>query len=727
MSRLQEAQVVLEKYFGYSTFREGQGALVGAVLDGRDALGIMPTGAGKSLCYQVPAMVLEGMTVVISPLISLMKDQVDSLRTLGIEAGYLNSSLSSSEYREMLERARDGACRLLYVAPERLESVDFLELSQQVTISLVAIDEAHCVSQWGHDFRPSYTRIASYIRRLPVRPIVAAYTATATPRVEADIKHLLELDAPYQVKTGFDRPNLYFQVEKPKHKYHWIRDYITAHPHTSGIIYCNTRKTVDALYEKLRADGFSVSQYHAGLSEAVRKQSQDAFLYDETELMVATNAFGMGIDKSNVRFVLHCNMPKNMESYYQEAGRAGRDGLKSQCVMLYSPQDIMTNRFFIENGEETMDKTNEYEKLSQMVDYCNTEGCLRSYILNYFGEEETAPCGDCGNCQSEVEKVDITVDAQKILSCVKRMGERFGSGMVIDVLKGSKNKKMQQFHFETLTTYGIMKEYGRETLKEMIAYLVADKYLELTGDAYPVLAIGERGYAVLKGQETVQMRIVMHQEVEEVVGTMQPVDDGLFLELVGLRRRMATEEKVPPFMIFSDATLQEMAMYYPISEDELLQINGVGEVKYRKYGEAYVELIAHYVEEHAIERLPFNPVHKRKRKTKTDSDTTRTRSSIKQPTHEVTYALYKQGMSIQEIAKERDIAPMTIENHLVKAIEEGQAVTWEDFMTAQEERMICEVVEAVGDTLLKPIKEALPESITYTAIKVCLAKHKVGV
>ena len=510
-------------------------------------------------------------------------------------------------------------------------------------------------------------------------------------------------------------------MEKLSHKYSWLRSYLREQKDNSGIIYCNTRKGVDDLYEKLRIDGFRVSHYHAGLSEEVRQKAQEQFLYDQTQLMVATNAFGMGIDKSNVRFVVHYNMPQNMESYYQEAGRAGRDGLNAQCTLLYSAQDIMTNRFLIEKSQDIGELANAYDKLNQMVDYCHTEGCLRAYMLQYFGEHMEKACRNCGNCQSKVEKRDITVDAQKILSCVKRMGERFGATMVIDVLKGSTSRKVRHFHFEQLSTYGLMKGYGKETLKEMIAFLVAEKYLQLRGDGYPVLALGERAKGVLKGQETVGMRLVISKESEEGVGVEYPLDERLFSRLKTIRHEMAEAAGVPPFMIFSDATLHEMATYYPLTKEELLQINGVGEVKYQKYGERYHQAIADFVTETGIERPMFHPRLKAKRK---KIDDLYSIEEAREATHQISYRLYKEGNTLEAIAKKRALSPITIQSHLVKAIEEGEEVVWGDFVTPQEEELIEEAIAKVGKELLKPIKESLPEEISYFAIKIVLAKQK---
>lgn len=718
MNKIEKAYEILERYFGYHTFREGQEKLIGHILEGQDVLGIMPTGAGKSLCYQVPAMVLEGITIVVSPLISLMKDQVDALKEVGIPAGVLNSTLSNLEYKQTLERALDGAYKLLYVAPERLDTIDFTTLSERLPIDMVAVDEAHCVSQWGHDFRPHYKQIASYVAKLPKRPIVVAFTATATPRVKEDIEQLIALRNPYTLITGFDRPNLYFEVQKPHSKYDWLVDYVKSTGEESGVIYCATRKNVDALYDRLQAKGIAVSRYHAGLPEGERKEHQEAFLYDRSRIMIATNAFGMGIDKSNVRFVIHYNMPKNMESYYQEAGRAGRDGLPSNCILLYSAADIMTNRLLIENSHDNLDLSGEYEKLNEMVDYCNTDGCLRTYILRYFGEEAEENCKHCGNCKSEVAKQDITIETQKILSCIKRMGERFGMGMVVDVLKGANTQKIRQFKFETLTTYGLMKDYTKETIKEMIAFLIAEKYIALEGGEYPVLALTTKAYSVLKGQEQVMMRLLLQQEVEEDRVEV-PKDEALLTALKVLRKEMAEAQNVPPFVIFSDATLREMAMYYPENEEEMMQITGIGQVKYDKYGKRFEELITNYVASNEVQK----PTHIPKVRQSKNSVTKKT-VGPKEETHKVTYKLYEEGMTIEAIAKERGLSATTIESHLAKCLEEGLMIRQEDFMTEEDRILIEKAIEEVGSEYLKPIKEAVPEHISYAAIKLVLAMQK---
>lgn len=462
------ANEVLKKYFGYDSFRAGQAEIIDHILEREDCLGIMPTGAGKSICYQIPAMIFDGVTVVISPLISLMKDQVDSLNQVGIPTTYINSSLTENEYLQTIQNIYHGMYKIIYVAPERFFSDTFINMLNFLSISMVAIDEAHCVSQWGHDFRPSYCEISKVISSLSKRPIIVSFTATATQVVKDDIIKLLDLRNPFVLTTGFDRENLYFSVQTPESKKEFLLNFLEEHKNMSGIIYCSTRKTVDEVYERLCNYGYKVSKYHAGMSEKNRSFSQDDFVYDRTEIMVATNAFGMGIDKSNVRYVIHYNMPSDLESYYQEAGRSGRDGDKAECVLLFSRADIVTNKFLIEHSSEN-NNTNEYQKLNDIVDYCNTSKCLRSYILEYFGETPNFNnCKFCSNCNSEIEITDITTDSKKILSCIKRMNERFGAGLVTDVLKGSKSAKVKSFGFDSLSTYGIMSEYSKDTIRDLI-------------------------------------------------------------------------------------------------------------------------------------------------------------------------------------------------------------------------------------------------------------------
>ena len=585
---------VLEKYYGYKEFRKGQQQVIENILSGNDVLTIMSTGSGKSICYQVPALVLEGLTIVISPLISLMKDQVDAIRDMGIPSAYINSSLSTAEFNQVLEGIKEEKYKILYIAPERLDSYEFYGVVAGINISQIAIDEAHCVSQWGHDFRSSYRRISGFIERLNKRPIVTAFTATASKEVRQDIVKLLNLQNPKIFITGFDRENLSIDIIKGENKRKYLMKYVENNRDSSGIIYAATRKEVDNVYKDLHSKGHSVARYHAGLSDEDRSKNQEDFIYDRVKVMVATNAFGMGIDKSNIRYVIHYNMPKNIEGYYQEIGRAGRDGEKSQCILLFAPGDIHTQKYLIEVGVENPErKNNQYRALQHMVDFVYSNNCYRSYILNYFGDKYDKECGNCSNCLNEGEIIDKTVDAQKVLSCIYRMKRNFGSTMLIDVLRGSKNKKVLDLNFQDLSTYGIMKDYSGDNLKTFINTLISHGYISQVEGTYPVLALNNKSMEVLRGQHQVLFKEV---KVEE----KKTVSNELFDLLKELRFNMAKEAGIPPYIIFGDGTLREMSSKYPQSKEEFLEVSGVGEVKYSKYGEAFKEVIEKYVKDNNI-------------------------------------------------------------------------------------------------------------------------------
>jgi ATP-dependent DNA helicase RecQ len=586
---LLKAKQTLKQYFGYSSFREGQDTIINNILQGHDTLGIMPTGGGKSICFQLPALLFPGLTLVISPLISLMKDQVDTLNMLGIPASFINSSLTGKEVAERIRLAGMGHYKILYVAPERLESELFRLVSGSVDISLIAIDEAHCISQWGHDFRPSYRDIAPFIKGLPKRPVVSAFTATATEEVNSDIVKLLSMDKASVFVLGFDRKNLSFIVARGQDKKDFLMNYLGSTKGLSGIIYAATRKEVDNLYTYLFKKGYSVGRYHAGLSDKERLEAQEAFIYDNTGLMVATNAFGMGIDKSNVRYVIHYNMPKNMEAYYQEAGRAGRDGDPGQCILLFSPQDIQIQKFLIEQTiSSPVRQASEYKKLQTMIDYCHTTGCLRHYILRYFGEEAVFQnCGNCGSCNDDSELNDITIEAQKIFSCIKHMKERFGAALVAEVLKGSQNKKVLHQGFNKLSTYALMKEYTVKEIKDMINVLIAEGYIFATEGKYPVIKLCLKAVPVLRGEAQVKQKIQKKQ-------VKQAEDDSLFQLLRVLRKEISQNENVPPYVVFPDSALREMCVVLPTDRLSMLSVKGVGEIKFQNYGTRFLEVITEY-------------------------------------------------------------------------------------------------------------------------------------
>lgn len=589
---LDKAQSLLAHYFGYDSLRAGQKQAIQSVAEERkNTVCIMPTGGGKSICYQIPALLFEGTTIVISPLISLMKDQVDALEEAGIAAAYINSTQTSRDIHERLTGLKQGAYRLFYITPERLSSSEFIHILQNITVPLVAIDEAHCISQWGHDFRPSYRNIEILFNELKEPPVIIALTATATPEVHDDICKQLHIKKEQTVYTGFARENLTFKVVKGENKDRFIERYLEKNKHEAGIIYTATRKETDRLYEKLKRSGINAGRYHGGLADDDRKDQQERFLNDQIQVMVATSAFGMGIDKSNIRFVLHAQIPKDMESYYQEAGRAGRDGLNSECVLLFSSQDIMVQRFLIDQsaaGEEKQKQ--DLKKLRQMVDYCHTEDCLQRFILKYFGENEAEACEACGNCTDTRTAHDVTKEAQMVLSCIIRMNERFGKTMVAQVLSGSKNKKVLENGFSSLSTYGIMKHQSAAEISDFIEFLISDEYIRMADGTFPTLMVTQKGRDVLLGKSAVSRK-------EALQAAAVTENDELFELLRRLRKEIAAEQGVPPFVVFSDQTLKEMSAKLPKTDQDLLSVKGIGEQKRLKYGAVFLEEIRNYVRE----------------------------------------------------------------------------------------------------------------------------------
>ena len=609
---------VLKKYFGYDSFREGQETLIDAMLEGRDVLGIMPTGAGKSICYQVPALLFSGITLVISPLISLMKDQVQALNQAGVHAAYINSSLTENQIAKALQLAAAGRYKIIYVAPERLETYGFLEFAKQAEISMLTVDEAHCISQWGQDFRPSYLKIVQFIRQLEKRPILSAFTATATENVKEDIVCVLGLHNPEVLVTGFDRKNLYFAVETPRKKEEFVLRYLREHTGESGIVYCATRKNVDMLYEKLKMQEIPVTKYHAGLSNEERKENQEDFIYDTCPVMVATNAFGMGIDKSNVRFVIHYNMPQSLENYYQEAGRAGRDGERAECILLYSALDVVINRFLLDNKEDNQEFTTEEmasirerdeERLRTMNYYCLTQNCLREYVLRYFGESGNGDCGNCSNCQREYENTDMTAAAGKIISCIQEMHGRYGINVVAGTLVGDDRAKLREYGVAAYASYGNLKEMTEAGVKQVINQMLIEGILEVTKDKYALLRTTKKAEAVLRGECAVIVKEPKKAPVYEsdresrmsaaaAGSSKKRISDilnsrglKLFDRLRSLRIAIAKEESVPPYIIFSDKTLVDMCVKVPFTREEMLRVNGVGENKFERYGERFIQEI----------------------------------------------------------------------------------------------------------------------------------------
>ena len=716
---INRAREVLKEYYGYDSFRERQEEIITSILEGKDVVTIMPTGGGKSICYQVPALILDGLTIVISPLISLMKDQVDNIKNMGIKSAYINSTLSENEIKSILNDVIKNEVKILYVAPERLESTEFLNLITRVKISQIAVDEAHCISQWGHDFRSSYRRISKFIDLLVYRPIITAFTATATDEVRRDIINLLRLNEPKIFITGFDRKNLKITIEKAVVKKQYILDYINSSEGASGIIYCATRKDVDIIYEMLIANNIKGERYHAGLNDEERRLAQERFIYDQANVMVATNAFGMGIDKPDIRYVIHYNMPKSLEGYYQEIGRAGRDGEESECIMLFSPSDVQTQRYIIDIGTSSgVRKEKEYVKLQTMVNLIYTQECYRKYILNYFGEEYEGNCNKCSNCDTEQSKEDKTIDAQKVISCVYRVKRGYGVGMLVDVLRGSKNKKLLDLKLNEVSTYGIMKEYSKDNLTEFINTLIALGYLNYGGE-YPVVSLNNNSMEIVKGKRTVWIR---EHKINKASFT---VDNELFEILRRLRHEIAVGEKVPPYMVFGDSTLKELSSRMPVDKEQMLEVSGVGERKYDKYGQQFIEKIMDYLNSNNINHIWIS-------KAKSDISIEEKKNNIegskniKEKSYINTVEMLRVCGSLRKTAGERELTLTTIISHVEKYISEGNSIDFKidfsDIFNEQDEEIVKEVIKNVGFNKLKAIKEQVPSTISYDVIKGIILK-----
>ena len=705
-----QLEASLQEHFGYSSFRPGQKEIINTILSGQDTLGILPTGGGKSVCYQLPALMLPGLTVVISPLISLMKDQVDTLTQLGVQAAYLNSTISSEEFQDIIQQLRQRTLKMLYVAPERLENPSFQEFLSKQNISLFAVDEAHCVSQWGFDFRPSYRNITQFINQLPQRPRMAAFTATATKRVQDDIVTQLELEDPGVFINSFDRPNIKFSVIEPNNRLVTLHSLIN---HDEAIIiYANTRKQVDKLHLELKQQGYAVNKYHAGMEHDQRQQSQSEFIKDECNIIVATNAFGMGIDKTDVRKVIHFNLPKDLESYYQEAGRAGRDSLDAEAILLYHSQDIMTNKFLIAQSNDEL----AHRRLEMMIQYASFTGCLRNFILRYFGEFPNEPCGNCSNCMGEMRQIDVTKEAQMILSCMLRMKHQFGMTMIIDVLRGSQNQRVLDNRFDELSTYGIMKTYSVQQIRDIISALLAYQYIGVT--EHRGLYATEASKMLLMGKTTltIKERKYLKASTSRRRTVSKDVNADLYEQLRQVRAQLAKEEGMPAYIIFSNKSLEDMASRMPNTYEEFLDVEGVGSVKAEKYAGYFLPAIQEYSSSNPNATVEAEP-HR---------ESVETQSSGGQSSYHLSAQYAERGLTPLEIAIERNMTEATILSHLTQAAEQGDLEVFDADLSSYIKNQIKQAIRKVGTDSLKAIKEALPEKISYDDIKYVLIDYLVN-
>ncbi len=716
---IDQARDILKHRFGYDSFRLDQERVIETVLAGGDAVVLMPTGGGKSICYQVPALMLDGLTVVISPLIALMKDQVDALRSNGVEAAFLNSTQSAAEQIEVFRAVRSGSLKLLYVAPERLlqSGEQFLDFLRGINISLFAIDEAHCISSWGHDFRPEYLKLAALKREFSRTPVIAL-TATADKLVRRDIVERLEIRDARVFVSSFNRPNIYYAVKEKRGSYDRLLDYLETRKSDSGIIYCLSRASVDGLAADLRDEGFAAVAYHAGLEKEARQKHQEQFLNDEAKIVVATIAFGMGIDKSNVRFVVHMDLPKNVESYYQETGRAGRDGLPSDALLFFSWADVLKLKKFAEvegNAEQTRVML---KKLDRMGEFGSLRNCRRKFLLKYFDETLDDDCGNCDNCTADFETFDGTVIAQKALSAVYRTGQSFGLTYLVDFLRGSRSEKIRSHHAQ-LKTYGVGSDIAKELWFAYFKDLIAQGYLAQSDGQYPVIVLTEKSEAVLRGGEKIELRVVADKkkapERRTETADAPPHIPELFDALRELRTRFAKAEKVPPYIVFSDATLVEMAAYLPQADWELQKISGVGDLKFEKYGADFLKKVREFCLANKLESRIALKSPKRERRPQTKRDATG------RDTYHISLHMYLNGRSIAEIAAERGINVSTVENHLIRFIPTGE-IELGEFVAAERVPAIREAIIQCGESAaLSPIKEILGDEYSYGEIRAVLA------